>query len=308
MDTYPQSRKCLVVGILFLFVGVSIVPIVNFHIVKASDDNDFVEVTTQPCGIEGFGNTTVKLTREQYQNLEQYMVEFRERLNQTSTMDAAGTIFKDAVVELDTYGLLPKGMSVGQAQRLVTERYQNVLAISRYTTRLSDHQIFNNSNLFCLIAGETKETRLHGYFETGCSILSYFLFALWIFAHFIVDDPVFLINIIYGLEAIRNLYHMINSIRIIGTGNIAFGNLHDTGGSIPPFYRYDPAVGWITTQGLFGKKSWNGSFYGRILPLATFDSYATIYYIGAMGFLGIKLKQGEEGLFFLGSAVLVKID
>ena len=77
---------------------------------------------------------------------------------------------------------------------------------------------------------------------------------------------------------------------------------------IPPFYRYDPAVGWITTQGLLGKKSWNGSFYGRLLPLLTFDSYETIYYIGAMGFLGIKLKQGDEGLFFLGSAFHVKID
>jgi len=101
---------------------------------------------------------------------------------------------------------------------------------------------------------------------------------------------------------------MINSIRIIGTGNIAFGNSHVTGGHIPPFYHYEPAKGWITTQGLFGKKSWNGSFYGRLLPLQTFDSYETIYYNLAIGFLGIKLKQGDEALFFLGSAIYVNID
>jgi hypothetical protein len=62
----------------------------------------------------------VKLTREQYQDLEQYLVEFRARLNQTTTREEAIPIFKGAVVELDKYGLLPKGMNAEKAQRLVT--------------------------------------------------------------------------------------------------------------------------------------------------------------------------------------------
>ena len=303
-----MKRKWLAVGIILLFIGVAVAPSINLTVVKASDDNDLVEVTTQACGIKGYKDTTVKLTREQYQNLEQYLVEFRAKLNQTSTREEVVPLFKEILVELDKYGLLPKGMSVEQAHRLVIERYQNILAMSRYQTKLSDYQISNNSNFFCLITGETKETRLHGYFETGCSALSYFLFTLYIFAHIIIDDPIVLMNIIFRLETIRNLYHTINSIRIIGTGNIAFGNSHDIGGHIPPFYQYEPAVGWITTQGLLGKKSWNGSFYGRLLQLLTFDSYETIYYIGALGFLGIKLKQGDQGLFFLGSAFHVRID
>jgi len=303
-----RMKKGLVVSVILLFIGIAIAPSINFNVVKASTDNDLVEVTTQACGIKGFGNTTVKLTREQYQNLEQYLIGFRARLNQTTTREEAVPIFKDAVVELNKYGLLPKGTDVEQAQRLVTEGYQNILAMSRYKTRISDYQILNNSNFFCLIAGETKETRVHSYFETGCSALSYFLFGLYIFAHIIVDDPVVLINIIFRLQAISNFYHKINSIRIIGTGEIAFGNSHESGGSIPPFYYYDPAVGWITTQGLLGKKSWNGSFYGRLMPLVTFDSHTTIYYIGAMGFLGIKLNKGDEELFFFGSAVHVKLD
>jgi len=199
-------------------------------------------------------------------------------------------------------------LNVEQAQRLVAEEYQNILAMSRYKTRLSDYQILHNSNFFCLIAGETKETRLHGYFETGCSALSYFLFGLYVFAHIIVDDPVVLLNIILRLQTISDFYHKINSIRIIGTGRIAFGNSHASGGHIPPFYYFDPAVGWITTQGLLGKKSWNDSFYGRLMPLVTFDSYETIYYMGATGFLGIKLNKGDDELFFLGSALHVKIE
>ena len=104
-----MKRKWLAIGIILLFVGVTIAPTINFNIVKASTDDDLVEVTTQACGIQGYGNTTVKLTREQYQDLEQYLVEFRARLNQTSTREEAVPIFKDAVVELDKYGLLPKG-------------------------------------------------------------------------------------------------------------------------------------------------------------------------------------------------------
>src|SRR4030065_152846 len=114
-------KKGLVVSVILLFIGVTIAPRINFTVVKASDDNDLVEIPPQACGIKGFGNTTVKLTREQYQNLEQYLVEFRARLNQTSTREEAVPIFKDAVVELDKYGLLPKGMSVGRAQRLLTK-------------------------------------------------------------------------------------------------------------------------------------------------------------------------------------------
>jgi hypothetical protein len=298
-----DMKKLRAIVIIFLFLSVTIAPSINFTVVKASTDDELVEVTTQACGIQGYGDTSVKLTRQQYRDLQQYLGEFRARLNQTTTKEEAVFLFNEAVLELDKYRLLPKGMSVEQAHRLVIVGYQNILAMSRYKTRLSDYQLSNNSNFFCLITGETNVTRLHGYFETGCSALSYFLLVLYMFT----KEPVVLLNIIFRLETIRNLYHKINSIRIIGTGNIAFGTCSDTGGHIPPFYHYEPAVGWITTQGLLGKKSWNGSFYGRLLPLATFDSYETIYYTGAIGFLGIKLKQGHEKLFFLGSAFHVKI-
>jgi len=105
-------RKWLAIGIILLFVGVTLAPTINFNTVKASTDEDLVEVTTQACGIKGYGNTTVKLTREQYQNLEQYLIEFRARSNKTTTREEAIPIFKEAVVELDKYGLLPNGMSV----------------------------------------------------------------------------------------------------------------------------------------------------------------------------------------------------
>ena len=146
-------RKSLVVAVILLFIGVAIAPSINSNVVKASNDNDLVEVTTQACGIKGYGNTTVKLTREQYQNLERYLVDFRARLNQTSTRGEAVPIFKEAVVELDKYGLLPKGMSVERAQKLLNSGYQNKRILSLLKQNFLIGYISTNKiqNIFCLI-------------------------------------------------------------------------------------------------------------------------------------------------------------
>ncbi len=58
------------VGSVNLLFSVPLSPQTSTRVfVKASVDDDLIEVTTQVCGIQGSENTTVKLTREQYQNL-----------------------------------------------------------------------------------------------------------------------------------------------------------------------------------------------------------------------------------------------
>jgi hypothetical protein len=141
-------RKWLAVGIILLFVGIAIAPSINFQVVKASNDSDLVEVTSQACGIQEYGDTTVALTKQQCNDLKQYLVEFRARLNQTSTREEAVSIFKEAVVELDKYGLLPKGMSIEKAQRLVTigEHAENII---QYMKKFKP----SSTNAFCLFSG-----------------------------------------------------------------------------------------------------------------------------------------------------------
>jgi len=141
-----MMKKLLATGITLLFIGVAVAPSINSNVVKTSDD--LVEVTSQACGIKGFGDTTVKLTKEQYQNLEQYLVDFRARLNQTTTREEAVPLFREAVVELDKYGLLPKGMSIEKAQRLVTigEHAENII---KYMKKFKP----SSTNVFCLFAG-----------------------------------------------------------------------------------------------------------------------------------------------------------
>jgi hypothetical protein len=154
MQKYPLIGKCLAVGMILLFIGVAIAPSINFHVVKASNDNDLFEVTSQACGLNGFGNTTVKLTRQQYQNLEQYLVDFRARLNQTTTKEEAVPIFKDAVVELNKYGLLPKGMSIEKAQKFISGPQLSSNQIEHLKGLLNNNRmerLSNASNLFCFL-------------------------------------------------------------------------------------------------------------------------------------------------------------
>lgn len=54
-----EMKKILTIGVILLFIGVAVAPSINFTVVKASDDNDLVEVTTQACGIKGYRETMV---------------------------------------------------------------------------------------------------------------------------------------------------------------------------------------------------------------------------------------------------------
>jgi len=148
-------KKYLAVVVVFLFLGVAIAPGINSSIVKTSTDNDLVEVTSQACGIQGFGNTTVKLTKQQYKDLEQYLVDFRTRLNQATTREEAVPLFKVAVVELNKYGLLPKGMSIEKAQKLVIGPQLSFSKLNNLRELLKNNRNNDATNYFCTVTAST---------------------------------------------------------------------------------------------------------------------------------------------------------
>jgi hypothetical protein len=164
-----KMKQLIALGIIFLFIGISITPSINSSVVKTSD-NDLIEVTSQACGIQGFGDTTVELTKQQYQNLEQYLVDFRAKLNQTTTREEAVPIFKDAVVELNKYGLLPKGMNVERAQRVITLEHQ-----IRNAGSFLKERILESMNVFCLFTAITYDV-----IDLNVWLLMYFLLAQYI--------------------------------------------------------------------------------------------------------------------------------
>jgi hypothetical protein len=259
--------KWLAIGIILLFLGVTIAPTINFQVAKASTDDDLVEVTTQACGIKGYGNTTVKLTREQYQNLEQYLVEFRARLNKTTTRAEAIPIFKDAAVELDKYGLLPRGMSVERAQRLVTGGYYNA-RINRTFQRLYDTTDYLiKSNFLCLMTGAGSSMHMRGILPFIMTLLS--------------------------TQKIGAFF-----------GIITFGG---SGYNPADFiWESFPATGWVDTYGLAGIKKWDGSFSGgcggKRLTLTYYEFIGARGFTG----LGVSTTLDSLD-FFIGSALWARL-
>ena len=266
--------KSLVFIVILLFIGVTVAPSINFNVVKASNDNDLVEVTTQACGIKGFGNTTVKLTREQYQNLEQYLVDFRARLNQTTTREEAVPIFKEAVVELNKYGLLPKGMSVEAAQKLVIGPSQNLI-VKNMIRKLSKVSNFSGiENHLCLVLGSfTAETYPLG-------VIGFFNFISYI---------IYFLSVITRFPFLHFLpFQLLGPVMFGVTTVIPTHNRWE--------YYYDPAQGWITATGSNGLTQMSGLMFGTLGDMDFgFGGFQELYSKGMNSFTGLTIIfQGEK--------------
>jgi len=304
--------RWLAVGIILLFIGITVAPTINFNTVKASQEEDLVEVSTQACGITGYKDSTVKLTREQYNDLEEYLVEFRARLNQTSTREEAIPIFKDAVVELDKYGLLPKGMSVERAFRLLTKINDQRLKV------LDSLKLDPDTNYFCLISGLTTVTSSLGPLNVLTQrSLDYLL------RH--QDIAEFLENL-YGnlLESSNHL--ILLGLLVFGSIILSFNFLF--GGVLTTFlpfgllslltfgrinydmignYEIYPSSGWVSSIGVNGVKKYEGSeLWGEATNVSFHIMIYSENYPGVIGFTGLKLNT-KENTFFFGSALKVKL-
>jgi hypothetical protein len=293
-------KKILSVGIILLLMGVAVTPSINTSVVKASQDNDLVEVTTQACGIQGYGNTTVKLTREQYNDLEQYLVEFRARLNQTTTREEAIPIFKEAVMELDKYGLLPKGMSVERAQRLVLSS-SNVKNGEFFRKIFWDNQKegFLVSNLFSLVCGLcSNSVCFSGTYSFLRTMLS-------------LTTNLHSLNYLFGaLASIDFLLHFVRFLfPLYLFGEITFGRFEDAHG-YGDDYHY-PSTGWISSIGILGVQTWSDNFYGRIreivIPGAVFEAAITYFYTGILGFTGLSLSYFGYNNLIIGSCLCASL-
>ena len=112
-------KKKILIGSI---IAVAVIVLSSFTSVvgKVSSDNDLVELEVEFCGLGK--KHTVQLTQQEADEVEQIINNFQKQINGVETREEAEIIFKDAVVELDKYGLLG-GLSVKQAQNLVVGEY-----------------------------------------------------------------------------------------------------------------------------------------------------------------------------------------
>ncbi|MBN1860662.1 MAG: hypothetical protein JW840_04285 [Candidatus Thermoplasmatota archaeon] len=307
-----MKTKCLAVGIILLFIGIAYAPAINFNTVKASQEDDLIEVTSQACGITGYKDTTVKLTREQYEKLEQYLVEFRERLNQTSTREEAVPLFKEAVVELHKYGLLPRGMSVERAQRFIFGKQiePRCLPFNKSYSSVVNKNI-SNYNLLCLIAGATNNTLSQRNIAPLLVFLGYGIFELGLFiARQINDyDLGMAIGLLFVFLSLPFLYlwefiTLINNINPLGVLDLI------TIGSVNYWHKTTYGSGWFQTFGLLGINNFSGALIGKLpgqIPLGTDTEWGRPAMYGFTGFKLFIIKEGIQK-FYLGSALAFGVD
>jgi hypothetical protein len=284
-----MNKKILTTGIIILFLGLAFAPSLHANAPEEVLDGELVEITTEVCGLPGQKPQTVQLTTEDAEAVDKLFEEIKTKLDNIESREEAVKIFNEAIVELDQYGLLG-GLSIEQAKRLVTSRYQQ--------QRLSSMPMDENENRFCLIMGKTS----------WIWIFSFIPYCLNILFSMISDNGYIGLLVSQALIAISDVLP-IDFFNIICFGNYIWES---------PYYnegRYRPSEGWIWTFGIRGVQEVDGCFYGNLpLPPCKFDipSIHPIWeyvYPGAVGFTGIHIFHRiiDYDTFFIGTSLNVKI-
>ena len=296
-------KNGLVVGVILLFIGVAVQPSIIADVSIESDDSELVEITVQIYEVDKAYNQTVMLTKEQAEELENLINNFEIELKNADDLGETETIFKDTIVSLDELGLLPEGMSVEEAQQLVTGEEQNPRVIRILDRWFSKNQksLSSYDNILCLISGESINTVFIGpiplLFGLHCISLyvKYFRFLEWLqdnnpelwswwsenFSKLGID--LLFLRVFFWIYLGAGL----NFLPLKIGGFIYYGwykFIEDVG--IWPI----PAEGWVGTTGLSGKKHLSGNLEGYVI-----------------GFTGIKIIRDFLDFYYLGAALRVKI-
>ncbi len=227
---------------------------------KHLNDNELVEVTTQACGIQNYGNTTVKLTREQYAEVGKLFHDLQTKMDSIKTIQDALPIYYSTVVELNKYGLLPEGMNIETAQKLVTG---GLNCRGRTNLFMKSDTI---QNALCLIFGNLTDTG--GMFCYGPLMLLYLAIA-W---------PI--VNILSALGMVPIIPLVIfmvlaGMINLLPAAIMSYLKIGDE------FVR---TKGKIITIGILGVSSVEGSMGGRLVGFTGLkyqgDFYSPLWLFG----------------------------
>ncbi|MCK4829030.1 hypothetical protein KA005_75605, partial [bacterium] len=241
------AKKGIVIAIIVLFIGISIAPIINANI---SREDNYVEITSETCGIIGMGEYSVKLTQQQNIELENLFDDINRRLDNVETREASIKIMNEAVVEFDKYGLLPEGMSVRQVQWLVTGGFLNSLRMKLFHRFPVNQGVGEPGNVNCLVIGRTDHTFFRPY---PVLLFDFPRISPWLWNTSLLSGLLTYAYLFRILSPFRfSTYTYFGSrYRITEQGNVTYDDIYSSSG-------------WVWTIGSSGVKKWNGSFYGDL--------------------------------------------
>jgi hypothetical protein len=311
-------KKGLVLAIIFLFVSTSIAPSIIAEMSPGNSltpeknkpvDGELVQYNVKLCRNNGVENNTIWLTKEQEVNLDAFIEDFKQNLDNSTTMEETIEIFKEAVVSINELGLLPESTNVVEVQKLITNDFSKIA--KNNITMDFEKESFNGSNLFCLMAGRTNDTyaiRTIGLLSNR--IITFYLNILISLNKLgIITSDVLEKLIEYPLMwfTIFNLYvalfPAISPIKFVN--GITIGHLTQEFNGTNTVHL---ATGWISTFGVLGVKSWSDKMMGKIIYFLT---PSVLQGLGVTGFVGLEIQYMDEyydsHAFYLGFAPLVKI-
>jgi hypothetical protein len=270
MKQNSKYKKGVVVTIIALFVGASAVSALNVNPYNKC----------KPLNIEA----------------EKIFNELKSKLDTVTTKQGTITLFKEIIVKLNDYGLLPKGMTVKRTQRLVTWCYLKSELIQTFQNNNENNA--GNSN--CFVVGITNNTFFRPYptiydipiiyyLRFNTSFGDFFNFLIWFYV------------IRASLPFKLGPYAYVGErYKLVENGNTTYEHI-------------DASSGWVWTNGLDGVKKWNGTFYGSLYTKYRKSSeddnnYAESWLpVGIRGFVGINLFNSismgtEKSTFYIGFA------
>jgi len=305
--------KTLTISVILLFIGVGIQPAIAINSIEP-DNSEHEEITIQFFETDRTYNHTVMLSREQIEELEDLIDDFEIRMDNADNRLETEAIYKDIVVSLNDIGILPESMSIEKAQRLVTGKEHNPVAVRLFERLYERNQgkMGDNENILCSIGGwcisGIGSTR--GIMTITAPIWNYLYKTI-----FILGEKFPLLEELFHdvLLDVLLIPSMVWVYRPFGVGfELFFGGKYE----YPDEIIYFPNSVEISTLGLNGKKTFKGKWYGH-LPLSPFifmihkgEKKISYGYPGAVGFTGIKIPSlGGYGpaQFLFGSALWVKL-
>ena len=219
----------------------------------------------------------MKQRNAQYDETEKIFNDLKVKLDTVTTKQEALALFKEVIVELNEHGLLPKGMSVRQAQRLVSNSFLKVELLKPYQRNNEN----NTGNTNCLIIGIANET----YFRPYPAL--------------VMDIPI-LYNLAFN-SSLRNitcflaLPYVFRTLQPLKFGPYAYVGarfkLVEHGNTTKDLIH--SSSGWVWTIGSNGFKKWNGTFYGGLYTKykkIAHNNYTSAEIwdpVGIRGFVGI---------------------